>query len=121
MSDDIVQICQRLEYRLGQGALDGFVDPRRIDGAKSPELKGGAIERDSNAVDLHRTQDGFRRQWEQPELAGIAKHEQVGGDRIAQQGKPQTSRIDRVVIAGHALQPLEEQAFLEVHVGVALE
>ena len=67
-------------------------------GAAAP-LEGAAVERDRDAVQFDGALDRIGRHRHQPLLIGVAEHEQIGGDRIAEEPGRQARRLDELGIA----------------------
>ena len=71
--------------------------PRRgSSGGAAAPLEGGEVEIDRDAVQLDRPLDRLRRYRHQPLLVGMAEHEQVGRDRIAEQPGREPGRVDEL-------------------------
>ncbi len=115
---------QRERGRLGGGrhvAHDaGRVEHRRqVDRRQPAPREGGLVHLHRGAVELDRAHQRFQRQRHQPALPGVAEHEQVAADRVAEQRGRDMGRVDlrRRRAAERGADGGDDVARGELHVG----
>ena len=81
-----------------------LLDARAVDGGAAAPEEGSLVELHRDAVQLDGALDATRGQRHPALLVGVAEHEHVGGDRVAQQRgrEPVASRKSRRLGAGRA-------------------
>ena len=119
--DDLVDALWDLPR--DHGAFRDLVDGVHIHRGLAAPGEGVLVQRDRDSVHLNRLLDRGGPDRNQPELIGITQHEQVGGDRIAEQPRRQPGRVDEpdLGLARRVHQPVGQLVAREFQIRVAGE